>query len=246
MNETLDYFDFQSDFFDVYQKSCVPRYGEMVEECASFLARVLPGDSAVRILDLGCGTGNTAQRIAEIFPQTKLVCMDGSQKMLDRAKQKLFAHRDMTIEFVLQDLTLEGWASSWSDNEFDAVVSVLVLEHLPFHVYRNVLPQCRRILKPDGWLLTVEGYEAGLLTELYWRELNELEEQAVQKGTISKSWLQKMKALSLRHEKHYFTTLDERKYWWQEAGFAGVDCVWKYYCVGLLIGKKTEAKRRVP
>jgi predicted SAM-dependent methyltransferase len=43
--------------------------------------------------------------------------------------------------------------------EYDAIVSTLVLEHLPFDSHRAVLEECYNLLAPGSWLIVVEGYE---------------------------------------------------------------------------------------
>ncbi len=68
MNHTLDYFSYQSAMYDLYQVNCVPKYEEVTGVATNFLNHVLPGNDPVSVLDLGCGTGNTTQKLREVAP----------------------------------------------------------------------------------------------------------------------------------------------------------------------------------
>jgi predicted SAM-dependent methyltransferase len=54
------------------------------------------------------------------------------------------------------DISGSNWDEGLYAEEYNAIVSTLVLEHLPFDRYRAVLDKCFRLLAPGGWLITVE------------------------------------------------------------------------------------------
>jgi SAM-dependent methyltransferase len=74
------------------------------------------------VADLGCGTGNAAELVAGWVD--RVIAIDRAESMLERARARLRAHRN--IEFRagdLSDLPIESAS-------LDAVVCVLVLHHL--------------------------------------------------------------------------------------------------------------------
>ncbi|QDT68447.1 Ubiquinone biosynthesis O-methyltransferase [Planctomycetes bacterium MalM25] len=77
--------------------------------------------AGLRVLDLGCGTGRHALRMAA--EGAAVTAVDFSEAMLDEAKRKPNAER---VRFVTHDLR----ESLPFDSEFDLVVCGLVLEHV--------------------------------------------------------------------------------------------------------------------
>lgn len=236
-NTTLDFFDFQSSFYDKYQSACVPRYGEMSAVCMRFLAKALKGSRAPSVLDLGCGTGNTIARILRTFPKAHVTAVDGSRDMLERARDK---HAGNAVEFVHRDLGSPDWGTALALESFDAAVSVLVLEHLDFPRYRECMNTVSGLLKPGGWAITIEAYAGDLNLEIFLDEMAGLEAQAVKDGLFDGDELNRMKRLSEETESHYFATMDEKKQWWKDAGFTDVQFVWQYWCVAALVGKRPD------
>jgi tRNA (cmo5U34)-methyltransferase len=238
MNDTLEFFDFQAPVYDTFQQNCIPKYLEMLNVSAEFLAHAVPGGRDPDFLDLGCGTGNTTRRIKQSFPNASVCCLDGSAAMITEAKKKLAKLPNPNVRFENADLESLDWSDGLPDETFDGALSVLVLEHLPFEAYRRLLSSVYRVLKPGGWLLTVEGY-AGVLTQaLIMDEIGALKSEAVSSGLIPGDLMAEMDLLSLDKETHYFASMDDKKSWWNGAGFGEIESIWQYYCVGILVGRK--------
>jgi len=92
------------------------------------------------ILDLGCGTGRHALRLAA--GGARVSAVDFSEGMLEVARQGEGAHR---VDFRVHDLSEP---LPWADATFDGVVSGLVLEHLAD--LAGFFGEARRVLKPGG------------------------------------------------------------------------------------------------
>ncbi len=234
MNPTLEYFSFQAAMYDTYQYSCVPKYEEMISVSTTVLEYFHSRQGSPRLLDAGCGTGNTSAAILRSFPHAKLTCLDGSEEMISAAKAKL---ADKSANFQRVDLASRDWSRSWDDRSFDAAVSVLVLEHQDLDAYRRCLHEFKRILTPGGILIAVEGHGERLNQELYFGEMALKEGDAIRSGRISLELLQEMKEKSAEQETHYFAGMGEKKQWWIDAGFTDVDFVWQYFCVAVLVGR---------
>jgi len=235
MKTTTEFFNFQAPLYDAYQRSCVPKYEEMIQTVAHFLRRVLSPDENLRVVDLGCGTGNTTVEMAKLLPDASFICVDASGEMLSAVQSKLGG---VAVEFHRVDVEEDGWEDQWTDLSFHAVVSVLVLEHLPFDSYRRVLSRVHKLLSAGGWFISVESFSSDLNQQLYFDEMAKWEERALAAGVIPREWLAEMSALSAEKERHYFASSDEKRQWWIEAGFANVEIVWQYYCVAALVGRK--------
>lgn len=103
-------------------------------------------DPAWTVADLGCGTGDAAERLAPIVE--RVVAIDREPAMLEASRRRL--ERFGNIEYVrgdLADLPLE-------DGSIDAAVLMLVLHHVVDPA--SVLREIHRVLRPDGRLLVVD------------------------------------------------------------------------------------------
>ncbi|MBN1993490.1 MAG: class I SAM-dependent methyltransferase [Anaerolineae bacterium] len=99
-----------------------------------------------RVLDLGCGHGHTAFRLAAV--ESLVIGVDISAQFVHRARERIFTY------------ARAGWIQSDAEKlplvseTFDAVVSLGTLHHLP-HPELAIL-EISRLLKPGGWLLALE------------------------------------------------------------------------------------------
>ena len=113
-------------------------------------ARLKPGD---RVLDLGCGTGALAVRLAQRGCQVTGV--DISPAMLDQAAQRL-REEGLAEQVTLRELGVVELDTAFPDAAFDAVVSTLVFSELSDDEIAYTLAECRRILRPGGQLLVAD------------------------------------------------------------------------------------------
>lgn len=113
------------------------------------LAQIQPGD---RVLDVGCGTGTLA---LEVLPRVgaagRVTGIDPGTKQIARARSKA-ARRHLPVDFeigVIEHLT-------FPDQTFDAVLSTLMMHHLPDDLKRRGLAEIARVLKPGGRLVIAD------------------------------------------------------------------------------------------
>ena len=156
-NSTVSCYNSHSSDYDIYQSTVVPHYLEMLEIVAMTCARYLgQNGSSPRIMDLGCGTGNASIAILEKIP-ANILLIDGSSKMVNIALDKISSKfPDAVTGNRVADISGSNWYEGLRSEEYNAIVSTLVLEHLPFDRYRAVLDKCFRLLAPGGWLIAVE------------------------------------------------------------------------------------------
>ena len=106
----------------------------------------------LRILDLGCGTGEITRRLATRFPQAALVGVDILEGNLAIARRDKLPFSDR-IEYEHGD----AFALRFQDARFDLVVCRHMSQAVPH--FPLVLAEITRVLKPDGWLhLLSEDY----------------------------------------------------------------------------------------
>jgi len=99
----------------------------------------------IRILDLGCGLGYELDMILDRAPFSQVTCMDISEKMLCKLKQRLISlsARIETRHESYVDAELDAGA-------FDFVVSSLTVHHLPRPTKRVLFQKILSALRPGG------------------------------------------------------------------------------------------------
>ena len=99
-----------------------------------------------KALDFGCGVGRLTQALAEQFESVTGV--DIAPTMIDEAK-KYNRHAGRCSYLVNDRPDLR----QFSDNDFDFIFTLIVLQHMAPHYERCYLKEFMRILKPGGVLL---------------------------------------------------------------------------------------------
>ncbi len=113
------------------------------------LAQLQPGEV---VLDVGCGTGALAMEAYKRVGTTGRVCgIDPGSEQIARARSKA-ERASLPIDFqigVIEQL-------AFPDQSFDAVLSTLMMHHLPDDLKRLGLAEMARVLKPGGRLVIVD------------------------------------------------------------------------------------------
>ncbi len=113
-----------------------------VENSAAYLAPYL--HSGTTVLDVGCGPGTITIDIAAIVSPAKVVGVDASEQVIQRATE-IAAERDVdNVEFVVGN----AYELDYEDESFDVVHAHQVLQHLSDPV--RVLREFRRVRTADG------------------------------------------------------------------------------------------------
>ena len=105
------------------------------------LRRILSGFKCSKILEIGCGTGKNTEWL--INRCEMLVAVDFSEKMLQKAKEKLSQQK---IQFAQADIT-KNWI--FSNQTFQLITASLVLEHI--EDLSHIFQQAYEKLEPNGF-----------------------------------------------------------------------------------------------
>jgi ubiquinone/menaquinone biosynthesis C-methylase UbiE len=120
------------------------------QEAPLLLRYALPAEP--RILDAGCGTGEAASRVAELFPRASILGVDIVDSSLELARQR-YGNLAPRVRFEHRSVYELGLG----DNSFDLTVCRHVIHSIP-HADR-VIAEFVRVTRPGGWLhLIAEDY----------------------------------------------------------------------------------------
>ena len=131
-------------------------------------AALRPTSTRETVLDVGCGTGSLAIAAKiQVGPAGKVYGIDSSSNMLARARKKA---RKAGVEVTFEQAPAR--ALPFPDGHFDAVLSTVMLHHLPHIGRTECAREMRRVLKPGGRVLAVdfaepEGEEKGFLSHFH-------------------------------------------------------------------------------
>lgn len=120
----------------------------------SFLSRI-HFEQALDALDIGCGTGALARRVSDLVGAGRVVGVDSSASMIERARRETTNDR---VEFHLFPAEELG-ARFGSRPCFDLVLSKAALHWVPRESQAGLAVAMRRLIRPGGQLrLEFGGY----------------------------------------------------------------------------------------
>jgi tRNA (cmo5U34)-methyltransferase len=114
----------------------IPAYVELQRQVAS----ASEGFEVHEVLELGTGTGETARRVLDVYPNARWTGIDANEAMLRRARETL--PRADLRKSRLEDPLAEG--------PFDLVVSSLAVHHLDGAGKRDLFRRIYEVLRPGG------------------------------------------------------------------------------------------------
>ncbi len=108
-----------------------------------------------KILEIGCGNGVGTRLIQEFFKPSEFIATEFDPRLVEIAKLK---NKGSKVSVEVGDAT----DLRFLDNEFDAVIGLSVIHHIPN--WRECVKELQRVIKPNGLLiikeLSIETFEA--------------------------------------------------------------------------------------
>jgi tRNA (cmo5U34)-methyltransferase len=220
-NQSRAVFDATAATYDRDRMKLIPGH----EAFYAAVLELIPTD-AMNIVELGAGSGLFSTMLRAAFPEAHLTLIDFSEKMLELARGRLGS--DPQITFSLADYTAEPLPANC-----DAVVTSLSIHHLEDERKRALLRPILRALKPGGLFVNAD-HIAGPTAEL--EEIYQLR------------WLADVRSLGATEQQisdSLYRQQEDRRApvgvqlaWMREAGFADVDCWYKYSSFAVMTGRR--------
>jgi len=215
-----EHFEQEAREFDELIVRLIPRYDEMLE--ALIAAIPFPPDRAIRVIDLGCGTGTLALRIRQRFPHSRITCLDFAENMLHLARTKLAGEKEM--QFEQADFNTYVFKET-----YDAAVSSLALHHLvtgdaKLAFYRRLFAA----LVPGGVFWTADAAlgATSALNDMYMEKWKEFMRRSMSEQQIEERFAKDSQ------EDHPAPLADHFR-WLEGAGFVSPEVIWKYFYCGV-------------
>jgi len=186
---------------------------------------LIPTD-AMRIVELGAGSGLFSSMLRAAFPEAHLTLIDFSENMLALARQRL--GDDPHITFSLADYTIEPLPPN-----SDAIVSSLSIHHLEDDRKRALLDPIYTALRPGGLFINAD-HIAGPTSEL-----EEIYQLRWLSDVLAEGATEQQIADSLfRQQEDRRTPVATQLAWLREAGFINVDCWYKHSSFAVMSGTR--------
>lgn len=109
------------------------------------------GDRPIRVLDVGCGTGQFGEQLLKALPNARVIGLDLVSEMLRRGRPRWEAHRGL-----LDPVQADGGHLPFASGTFDIVTCANSFHHYPDQ--QRAVIEMNRVLKPGGRLMLVDGY----------------------------------------------------------------------------------------
>ncbi len=137
-------FDHFADNYTEDMIKCVPHYQDLLLAIRDNLPRdIIPH----KILDLGCGNGNTTQVLIDRFPDAMYTLVDASPEMISICRKRFEGLNIKYIQAYFQDWTFPSAT-------YDIVAAGFALHHVGGTDKQNIFREIFGSLKPKGIFIT--------------------------------------------------------------------------------------------
>jgi len=211
--------------YDRTRRRLVPGFDDFYRAAIDLIR--FPRDSEIEVLDLGAGTGLLAAFVAYSFPKARIIMVDISNEMLDRARER-FELGGERFQFEVSD-----YGTGQIKNKYDAVVSALSIHHLTDEQKRSLFGQIHGALRDNGVFVNAEQFrgatpECDLFNHERW--LTRVRELGVGERDLAAA-LERMKF-------DRAATLEDQLEWLAQAGFRNVLLTYKNLMFAVYSGTK--------
>ena len=114
---------------------------------------ITPADGQVaRVLDIGCSIGQCTTALKQRFPKAEVWGLDVALPLVRYAHQRAV---DLDIDVHFQQGLAEDLP--YEDGAFDVVLAYILFHEVPERLFRPILKQMYRVLRPGGALTVVDA-----------------------------------------------------------------------------------------
>ena len=208
----------------------------LLEILKSFYRHFIGNKPYQNVLDLGCGDGIVIYELLKIDTSIEATLIDGSEDMLNKAKDRLRDFRK--IHFILASFQ-EILNNKIVPQKYDFIVSSLAIHHLTMDEKIALFRTIYACLKNEGFFLNIDVVLAPSDALEHWYL------------SLWKQWIEE-RTSSLGESNHYADiirrykdntdnkpdTLDAQLNALQTSGFKDIDCFYKYGIFVMYGGRK--------
>jgi tRNA (cmo5U34)-methyltransferase len=219
-------FDKSANTYDTDRRQLIPCYDDFY----SITLDIIPfgHDRALRVLDLGAGTGALAGMVASKYQKAQLSLIDISPAMLQVA-EKNFTKEDLArISFRVMDYVQDDFKGT-----YDLVVSSLSIHHLSDSDKKKLFDKVCKTLEPGGLFINADQVlgENEVAENIFTRTwLRQVRERGVTDDTLQ-TVLERMKEDKM-------SPLSSQLSWLKQAGFIDVTTWYQHYNFVVFSGMK--------
>ena len=219
-----EHFEREAAVFDKMFFKIMPCYQEMMEaliEAIPFSRR-----DKLKVIDLGCGTGNLAQKIITAYPNANVTCIDMAENMLKMAKAKLKVK--LNVSFWLGDIRNFNYSG-----KYDVIAASMVLHHIDKKDKLRFYRKLHNVLSKGGVFNVIDIFLApdSYIQKIYmdkWKHFMK----------TSGLPMKKVNDMINRHQKEDRPVIFEDELSiMRKAGFKYVDAILKHYNFAVYSGK---------
>ena len=218
--------------YDATRRRMVPCFDAFYGAAAELVVRTFAAGSRhsrPRMLELGAGTGILAAHVAARVPPSALTLLDGSADMLDKARERLVAHRPVLVVADMCDALPAG--------EFDVIMSALAIHHLEHEQKRDLFARIHRALAPGGMFVNAEQ----MLAPEQWQDSLWLRVHLDTARSLGSSEEEIAWGVELMKQDRC-ATLDQQLSWLRETGFALAGSFFQWFRFAVYAAWKAPAR----
>ena len=140
--------------FDATRQAPTPGKAQLVAQLTA-QRRATP----LRVLDAGCGNGRLAVMLEGAGRAVEYTGVDGEAQLLAAAARNTAELTHVRTRFVQADLAEPDWRAALTEDDFDAVVCLATLQHMPgYALRRRVVSDLAGLTGPDG-IVALSGWQ---------------------------------------------------------------------------------------
>lgn len=215
--------------YDATRRQLIPPYEAFYGTAVDVVLRRPPRERVRRILDLGAGTGLLSALVAAAAPDARLVLLDASAGMLERAPERL------GDAWARCEAIVGEFPEALPAGPFDAVVSALAIHHLPHDRKRALFAAVHELLVPLGTFVNAEQV-AGPTDALDDDYRAVWMEQTRARGATDADHAD----AAVRMAADLCAPVDDQCAWLRDAGFVDVDVFFKSWRFAVFGGRRAD------